>query len=450
MSGVPETTNEQRDSLGQARFPRPTMAPEVTDLTRSMLRDAERDAQRIAGVLRLFLGSLLLAVASLADPERMVSSPWPLVVVSLYFALGLASLIVTHPRLFSTRWAPVFVVLDVLWYYTALVIELLVYGAAPNEFATMPVFGVLFVLIALAGMRYTPWALLAGLATFAVLDTLFVTAVLTGAWPGTPPSDDPRFGFGINVFRAVAVMATGLVVGLTSLRARHSLLRAFETRAERDAVRALFGRYLPPSVASEMVASGGALAPKSGTATVLVLDVEGFTGLAEHKEPQELVQMMNAFFRRVEDIIRGREGVVAHFQGDGVLATFNLPVARSDHADRAIDAAIAIDALVGAERFAGVALRVRVGVATGKATAGVVGGADRSSFTVYGDVVNVAARLEQANKRTGTRVLAARSTVDALRAPLVLAPIGPIDLPGRAAAVEVFTPRPQQTGPSVA
>lgn len=417
--------------------------PDMTDLTRSLLRDAERDAQRIAGLLRLLLGSLLLLVASLADPERMVSSPWPLVVVLLYFALGLASLVVTHRRLFATLWAPVFVALDVLWYYTALVVELTVYGTPPNEFASMPVFGVLFVLIALAGMRYTPWALLAGLATFAVLDTLFVTAVLNGLWPGASPSDDPRFALGLNIFRAVAVMATGLVVGLTSLRARRSLLRAFETRAERDAVRTLFGRYLPSSVATEMVAAGGVLAPKSGTATVLMLDVEGFTRLAEHKEPQELVQMMNAFFRRVEDVIREHGGVVAHFQGDGVLATFNLPVARPDHADRALDAANAIAALVDVERFAGVTLRVRIGIATGKATAGIVGGADRSSFTVYGDVVNVAARLEQANKRTGTRVLAARSTVDALTAPSGSASIGPIALPGRVAPVEVFTLRPK-------
>ncbi len=412
----------------------------LTADTAALVVEAERGAQRFAGCLRLALGVVLLFVASKAQADELASGALPLAVVLAYFAIGVASLVVTHPRLFSTAWAPVFVVIDVLWYYTTLVVELLASGTPPNEFVTMPVFGVLAVLIALAGMRYTPWALLAGLATFALLDALFYTIVLQGLWPGAPPSDDPRFSLGVNVFRITAVAAMGLVVGLTSLRARQTLIRALRTGAERDAVQTLFGRYVPAEVAAEMVAEGGALPARSGIATILFCDIEGFSRLAEIREPATLVTMMNAYFRRVEGIIASHDGIVTHFQGDGVLATFNLPLARVDHADRALAAAAAIARAVADETFAGERLKVRVGIATGPVAAGIVGGVDRLAYTVYGDVVNVAARLQQVNKALGTVILCSGSTVDALVAPPALRPHGAQALAGRTAALEVFEP----------
>ncbi len=412
----------------------PTLA-----LTSRLFLEAERTAQRFAAGLRLFVGAMLLFIASRAQADAPMSG-WLVLMVLLYFAIGIASLAVTHPRIFATAWAPFFVVIDVLWYYSTLLVELFAYETPPNEFATMPVFTVLFVLIALAGMRYTPWALLAGLATFAVLDTTFYLTVMRGAWPGVPLSDDPRFGFGDNVFRIAAVAATGLVVGLTSLRARRTLVRVFATSAERDTVKTLFGRYLPEAVAAELVEGAGNVPPRSGIATVLMLDIQGFTRLSEGREPASLVTMMNAFFQRVEEIIYSHGGTVAHFQGDGVLATFNLPIPQPDHADRAIAAAVAIERMTHAESFAGTRLNVRIGIATGSVTAGVVGGAERLTYTVYGDVVNVAARLEQANKRLGTRVLVAETTAAVLEGPASLRDLGEQQLAGRAGRLRLLTP----------
>jgi len=408
--------------------------------TQELLRQAERDAQKLAGWLRLGVGAALLLVALMSQAEALRFELWPLAAVVGYFVIGVVSLAVASSRWFSTAWAPVFVVIDVLWYYSTLIVELLAFQRPPNEFVTMPVFGVLFVLIALAGMRYTPWALLAGLATFAVLDTTFFYVVSAGFWPGVPGSDDDLFGFGVNVFRIATVAGTGLVIGLTSLRARRTLIRALETRAERDAIRTLFGRYVPQRVAAEMVAQNGVLPPRNAEATILIADIEGFTHHAEDREPEALVTMMNAFFRRTEAVIRTHDGVVAHFQGDGILATFNIPLPREDHADRALSAAVALADLTARESFAGERLPVRVGVATGTVTAGVVGGSDRLAYTVYGDVVNVAARLQDANKRLGTRVLAAGPTVAALRRSARLTPLGPQSLPGRTTPLDVFTP----------
>ncbi|MEO1092346.1 MAG: adenylate/guanylate cyclase domain-containing protein [Pseudomonadota bacterium] len=387
---------------------RRSLDPEI----RALLLVEERRAQRIAAWLRLAAGGIIVALVGFTE-----LAPLPQLVpvfvpgFAAYFAIGVLSLVVASTRLFSVWWAPVFVVLDVLWYYSVLVASLLALERPPNEFVTIPVFGMLPVLIALSGMRYTPWALLVGLATFAILDTTFVAVVMSGAWPGVPPSDDPLFGWTPNIARVLAVATTASIVGVTSWRARRTLVSALQSRRERDLVRNLFGRTVPDRVAAELVRGGGALEPRSTRATVLMADVEGFTRRAENLPPAIVVTMMNAFFSAAEDVVRDHGGIVVTLQGDALLATFNLPLEQPDHADRAVDAGLGLLALAARERFAGHQLGLRVGVATGEVVAGIVGGADRVSYTVYGDVVNVAARLQAANKVEGTSLLVAGPTV---------------------------------------
>jgi adenylate cyclase len=123
--------------------------------------------------------------------------------------------------------------------------------------------------------------------------------------------------------------------------------------------------------------------------------------------------MLDDYFEELGTRISAEGGVVGQFQGDALIATFNVPVPNPDHAAAALRAALAIQRGMGEMTFRGKTLRTRIGLNTGRVVSGSVGSRGRRSYTVYGDVVNAAARIEALNKEFGTTILVAESTVEA-------------------------------------
>lgn len=203
-------------------------------------------------------------------------------------------------------------------------------------------------------------------------------------------------------------------------------------------IREVFGKYVPASVAAQIVADRGKLEPTHATATILYSDIEAFTSIAETMPPEQVVQMLNEYFPAVIEPVERHGGVVNQFQGDAMLITFNVPVPDSRHADQAVRAALEMQRAVAGKRFAGVQLRTRIGIATGKVIAGNVGSGDRVNYTVHGDAVNLAARLEQLNKEHGTRILVSGETVASLHDRYRLEAMGAMDVRGKSAPVEIF------------
>jgi class 3 adenylate cyclase len=207
---------------------------------------------------------------------------------------------------------------------------------------------------------------------------------------------------------------------------------------ERALIRQTFGRYIPQRVASTILSSGGDIKPLSATATILYADIEGFTSIAERISPQQVVEMLNEYFSAAVEIIERNNGVVTQFQGDAMLATFNLPVEDTFHAESAIRSGLAIERLCGERKFAGIDLRVRIGVATGSVTAGNVGSDSRVSYTVHGDAVNLAARLEQLNKGYGTYLLIDEATIERLTLPMPIEFVDEVRIRGKEQYVRVY------------
>lgn len=191
--------------------------------------------------------------------------------------------------------------------------------------------------------------------------------------------------------------------------------RMLEGLKERERIRRTFARFVPESVAATLLAKDGSIASQEREASVFFVDIENFTAIASGLTPREVMQMLNDYFTEAAHIIHTRSGVITQFQGDAVLACFNLPVTDPDHARHAMEAALALHALLVRATFAGgVKLRARVGIATGTVVGGTVGGEDRLGYTLHGDTVNLAARLEEMNKVFGSRILVSSRTAELL------------------------------------
>jgi len=175
--------------------------------------------------------------------------------------------------------------------------------------------------------------------------------------------------------------------------------------------------------------------------TVLFTDVSGFTAMSEKLDPEEVTEIVNQFFAVLTEPIYRFGGVVDKYIGDAIMALFGAPVAHEDDPERAVWAAYEMQR--AAKEFAdkleaktGIGLRVRIGINTGLVVAGAVGGAQKQDYTVMGDTVNLAQRME-ANARPG-KVLVTDETYRLARHRFSFATLDPITVKGKAQPVEVY------------
>jgi adenylate cyclase len=208
--------------------------------------------------------------------------------------------------------------------------------------------------------------------------------------------------------------------------------------AERRRLHAAFGTYVDPALAARLLEQGDdVFTGERREVTVMFVDVRDFTRFAEANSAEETVSRLNALFEIVVPAVVDAGGHVNKFLGDGALVVFGAPNELAYHADAAVTAATAIHRLV-TERFGG-ELRIGIGISTGVVISGTIGGGGKLEFTLIGDTVNVAARVEQLTKSTGDAILLTGQTVDSLASrPATLTDRGLHALKGKLAAVQVF------------
>ncbi|GAB3662509.1 adenylate/guanylate cyclase domain-containing protein [Nocardioides korecus] len=179
---------------------------------------------------------------------------------------------------------------------------------------------------------------------------------------------------------------------------------------EREHLRDVFGRHVGKEVAEAATETDVELGGETRVVSVLFVDLVGSTTLATEKDPTEVVALLNRFFGVVVDEVDKRRGLVNKFIGDAALAVFGAPVDLEDHAARALAAGRAI-----AHRLADEVPEIQagIGISTGEAVAGNVGGESRFEYTVIGDAVNAAARLTELAKDVDGRLVASGEAIDA-------------------------------------
>jgi adenylate cyclase len=208
--------------------------------------------------------------------------------------------------------------------------------------------------------------------------------------------------------------------------------------AERQRLQAAFGTYVDPALAARLLEQGDdVFTGERRQVSVMFVDIRDFTPFAEAHTAEDTVARLNALFEIVVPTVVDAGGHVNKFLGDGALAVFGAPNDLADHADAAVAAAVAIYRRV-AKRFGG-ELRIGIGINTGVVIAGTIGGGGKLEFTLIGDTVNVAARVEQLTKTTGDAILLTQQCVGALASrPPGLVDRGLHVLKGKSAALQVF------------
>ncbi len=263
--------------------------------------------------------------------------------------------------------------------------------------------------------------LAAGLATWAAFRTFSA-----GHWA---PMAEPAISLMTSTFAALA-------------------WQFFVEGREKRAVKRLFSRYLSKDVYDQVLANP-ALAELGGNRrdmSVLFSDIRGFTAMTERGEPEAIVSQLNQYFSRMVDIVFAHRGTLDKFVGDMVMALYGAPLDDPDHADHAVQTALAM--VKELERLnvewgkdGRPPLGIGIGINSGEMIAGNIGAESIRSYTVIGDNVNLGSRLESLNKDYATQVIVSQATVDRLRQRYDLRPLGTVTVKGKSQAVDIYEVR---------
>ena len=236
---------------------------------------------------------------------------------------------------------------------------------------------------------------------------------------------------------ALAGLAAGFVAHQLKLR----IGNAYRTLQERQRVLSAFGQQVSPAIVEELLKAGPEIASRRTFVCVMFMDIRNFTPLVEMKSPEEIVAFQNVVFAEAVDIVNRNHGIINQFLGDGFMATFGAPLATGRDCDNALAAARELVAGIRGLSEAGriPPITIGVGLHAGEAVSGNVGSALRKQYSITGNVVILASRIEQLNKGYGSQILVSGEVL-AGAGEQACAPesLGPVQVKGRAEPIEIF------------
>jgi adenylate cyclase len=203
------------------------------------------------------------------------------------------------------------------------------------------------------------------------------------------------------------------------------------------------GKYMTAEVLEHVLAGEVELGGKTLELTILFCDLRDFTTLSEKRTAQQIVELLNEYFTEMVDCVMAEGGVVDKYIGDNIMAVFGAPVTRPDDAQRAVRAAVRMRGALAKlnERFAerGIErLRFGIGLHSGEVVAGNIGSIRRMEYTVIGDAVNVASRLETKTKELATDILISEATRERLDGAVTTESVGEVHVKGRGQPIQIY------------
>lgn len=376
---------------------------------------AEKQRELLAATLRVFVFFALLA-AVLSLREHGAHHHPVLKVTIAYGVLTFAGLVFAWRRIFHPILPAVFITLEVGLVSTQTVLMGQMMGQSAMSLSALPVATVIFVILAHAAMRYRPWLVIYAAGLF-----LFVLTAAGNFMPYTQPEQGVSHNrqhdmVHHQIFPAVMIVLSAAILFVTARETRRLLLVSISERMARHRL----SRFFAPDIASRLTTHSGDDGTPGAVQPVAVLfaDIREFSPLAEDMSPSELTEFLGEFREIVAQIIQEHGGVVDKFIGDAVMAVFGFPTPGADSASRCLSCAYAMleqtkawseTRITNGQR----AIRIGIGIHYGEAFVGVVGREQLLEFTVIGDTVNIAERVERLTRTFTADIAVSRDFADA-------------------------------------
>jgi adenylate cyclase len=309
-----------------------------------------------------------------------------------------------------------------------------------NNMGAVPALGFVapllyFVFIILSTLRLDFW-----LSTF----TGFVAAAellgLALFHPAARASvGDPMLATGFLISRSAVIFACGVLAGAVGVQLRRQFEASIAAATARDFVTNLFGQHVSPQVVDRLLAAGSTTSSDTRQVAVMFVDIRGFTAAARRRTPQEVVERLDAAFTVLVEIVDRNGGIVNKFLGDGFLALFGAPLDDPDAPRRAVTAAREMLAAIEQHNIrSDWPLRIGIGLHLGQVVAGNVGSPRRKEYTVIGDTVNLASRIEGLNKEFGSQLLISDTVQQAIGHDVDAVALGDVPIRGYEQPVRVW------------
>jgi len=247
---------------------------------------------------------------------------------------------------------------------------------------------------------------------------------------------------GIHLTRIFNYLGAGILAGFIANEVKKRFLTSLQTIEERNEIINIFGKHVSPEVVNKLLSQEHEMQSELRHVCVLFLDIRNFTAFSENRSPAEVVQFLNNTFEFMIEIINRNNGIINKFLGDGFMAVFGAPVSDGRDCENAVRAAGEIIAEMKA-RIKGELLpdvRIGIGIHAGETITGNVGSSQRREYTIIGDTVNVASRIEALNKEVGSELLISGAVREALATEGDWRLVESVTLRGRQGALPVFRP----------
>ena len=407
---------------------------------------SERRRMLILAAMQALILVLILLTATFAPsfvrsvyhdrlPERAALAAFSAFIAYELFAAGVVTIFLRRGRNFPVLGRYMNALVETS-FPTVLLYVLAGYLSSPAIiFGTWPAL-LYFLFIILSTLRLN-FALSAFTGAVAAVE-LFVLALVTLhlGWQ----TEDPNLSIGYHLTRSAVLLAAGLLAGYAGATIKTHFRRALAAASARDEVTNLFGQHVSPRVVDRLLAIGAAELSEMRSVCVMFVDIRSFTTAARTRTPAEVVERLDDVFEILVEIVDRHNGIVNKFLGDGLLAIFGAPIDDPLEAANAVAAAREMLMSIEASNVGhSWPIRLGIGIHIGQAVAGTVGSPRRKEYTVIGDTVNLASRLESLNKDVGSQLIVSDAVREAARDAIGEAlPLGPVPVRGYAEPVTVW------------
>lgn len=245
----------------------------------------------------------------------------------------------------------------------------------------------------------------------------------------------------VHIAKGVLIFVSGGIAAFISKRLLDSIYNSYRVLSERNRIENLFGQQISQEIVDELLASESEIESKRKFVCIMFLDIRDFTPFAEKLEPEEIIEYQNSVFGFMIDIITKHHGIINQFLGDGYMATFGAPISRENDCDNAIKAALEIVETVNKKSSDEEIKKTRIGIGlhAGFVVTGNVGTSIRKQYSITGNTVILASRIEQLNKKFKAQLLVSGEVLDnSISSNYNTENLGEVQIKGREKPINIY------------